>query len=500
MIRRGLLLALGCLLLLLSGCVSTMLRERENPDVVLPEIRPGPQAPVGDSQKDWESTVVLYLPDADASRLQAVSRTIIIHSGQTKQEACVEALLDAINASDFSPGGQPLALAQVSNAVESTGELVTVNLQSSARRLSERAFFALRVAITNTLTELKEANYVNVLVNGSDTGLDLAETLPTGVMARYPSGDISAFWGQIEMQRAASNAELQKAAALYFVSDNGKALLGEVRNISFPQRNAAAYAKRLLDELATTTTIEGARVLVPVSDWFECDPVHVREPETSTNYIELYFLSYIDEYLRPPETTRGMMFSSIAYTLTNFIPQLEGVMFYVGGQLVTQVMLMDGNEWVDAGGMMRREHLTSLASDICTVYFPLIDGSGVHPVKRPIAQRFRSQPRALLRELMNAPVDMALTNAFPAGISDADILGVMIQGDSALVNLSDAFALACKNMSPAMERCMVYSMVNTLTEIDAVKRVRFYVNGEQKPLAGNIFMSGEFLRHPGLIR
>lgn len=498
--RRGLLLGLVCLLLLLTGCVSTMLKERENLDTVLPDIRPGPSAPIGDSQKDWYSTVVLYLPDADASRLQAVSRTITVHSGQTKQEACVEALFDAINASDFWPGGQPLALAQVSNAVESTGELVTVNLHPSARRLSDKAFFALRVAITNTLTEIKEADYVNVLVSGRDTGLDVAETLPTGVMARYPSGDISAYWGQIEMQRAADNTELQKAAALYFISEDGTALLGEVRNISFEKRDAAVYAKRLLDELAKTTTIESARVLVPISDWFEKDPVSIRKPETSSNYIELYFLSYIDDHLLPLGATRAMMFSSIAYTLTNFIPQLDGVMFYVGGQLVTQMILMDGTEWVDAGGVMRREHLTALASDICTVYFPLIDDSGVHPVKRPIAQRYRSQPRALLRELIKVPMDVSLKAVFPSTISDADILGIMVQGDSVLVNLSNAFAQACKDMGPATERCMVYAMVNTLTEIDVIKRVRFYVNGEQQPIAGNIFMSGEFLRHPGLIR
>jgi hypothetical protein len=79
-------------------------------------------------------------------------------------------------------------------------------------------------------------------------------------------------------------------------------------------------------------------------------------------------------------------------------------------------------------------------------------------------------------------------------------LGILAQGDTVLVNLSDAFQKACEGLSEDEERNMVYCMVNTLTESEVLKRVRFYVNGEQKPLAGHIFMSGEFFRHPGAIR
>ena len=71
---------------------------------------------------------------------------------------------------------------------------------------------------------------------------------------------------------------------------------------------------------------------------------------------------------------------------------------------------------------------------------------------------------------------------------------------TALVDLSETFRAACQGMGQAEERNMVYAMVNTLTEMDGVTRVRFYVNGEPSPLAGWLFMEGEFLRHPGLIR
>ena len=47
---------------------------------------------------------------------------------------------------------------------------------------------------------------------------------------------------------------------------------------------------------------------------------------------------------------------------------------------------------------------------------------------------------------------------------------------------------------------MIYAIVNTLTELGGVARVRLYVDGVQSQLAGHLFIGGEFLRHTGLIR
>ena len=503
--RKALLLGFISLLLLCTGCISTMLRETETTDQEMPAIRSAPEAPVGDARNDWESKVTLWLPDKDFTLLQSTPRTIRIRAGQTKQEACVEALLKAINESGFGSGGQPLALAQVSNAVESTGELVTVNLHPSARRLVEKDFFMLRVAITNTLTGLGEMNYANILVNGRDIGLDVKETLPSGLMTLYPRGEVLTYWTQMEAERINEDMELRKCAALYFVSEDGKALLGKVRNISFLRRDTVSYAKTLLNELSIDILTEpnranDVRVIAPTAEWYLRDPVHVREPETATNYIEIHFVNYLDDYLIPKRISRSMLFSSITYTLTSFIPQLEGVKVFVGDQAVTQMTLMDGSEWVDAGGIMRREHFAGLSSDSCKVYYPLADQSGIRAVNRPIAQRFRTQPRALLRQLMAPAKNATLADVFPPGISDADILGILVDGDTILVNLSDAFQRACRRLNEDQERNLIYCMVNTLTEIEAIRRVRFYVNGEQKPLAGNVSMQGEFWRHPGAVK
>ena len=499
-------------LCLLTGCVGNLPTEKQHSKQTLPPAQPVPAAPIGDSQSARATEVVLYIPDADASRLSTVSKTILVLSGQTKQEACVAALLDAINDSPFSTGPSPLQLALVSNPVETSGDLATVNLSRAAHALSRRQMFALRVAITNTLAELAGIQYVQVLVDGRDTGLNLTGTLPTGALARYPSGSISSYWGQIETEQASVDLELQKFVPLYFITQDGTAMLAEVRKVTFPEmymdagdevpyseRDAAEYARVLLEELAKgALQLPGMRRAVPspIAAYLDRDPLYL----PAENVLEIHFRQEIDDYLMVIGATRGMLLSSVCYTLTGFISRLAGVYITIGDELVTEMALMDGSQWAAYNGLMAREHFTSLAADTCTVYYPLADGSGLRAVTRPVAQRFRTQPRALLRELMKPPPSPDLVAAMPVGVTDADIMDLQIEGDTALLNLSSAFAAACLGMGETRERDMVYAIVNTLTEIEGVMRVLFYVGSEQRQLADNLFMAGCFMRHTGLIR
>ncbi|MCL1965166.1 MAG: GerMN domain-containing protein [Firmicutes bacterium] len=507
--RRGKLVAIWLALCLLTGCMGNLAEEHQYTGQTLPPAQPVPSAPIGDSQSTRDAEVVLYMPDADAARLTTVVRTIQVQSGQTKQEACVAALLKEISESPFYTGAFPLQLELVSNPVETSGDLVTVNLGGAAGSLGRREMFALRVAITNTLTEMGGIRFVQVLVSGRDTGLNLMGTLPTGALARYPSGSISSYWGQIETEQVSMDLELQKFVPLYFVTQDGTAMLAEVRNVTFPEifsdggpdaypeRNAAEYARVLLEEMAKgALQLAGMRRLVPSDAYFDRYPVY-KEGE---RVLQIYFHPTVDDHLTVLGATRGMLFSSICYTLAGFIAGLDGITIYVGDTLVTEMELMDGSQWAAQDGLMKRDQFTSLTADTCTVYYPLADGAGLSAVTRPIEQRFRTQPRVLLCELMKPPPSPQLTAALPEGITDADILGVQIKGDTALLNLSAAFASACADMTDTRERDMVYAIVNTLTEIEGVMRVLFYINGEQRQLAGHLYMTGSFMRHTGLIR
>lgn len=496
--RTGLCLLL-CLTLLLTGCVSSMPRERTEASETLPTVRPGPEAPVGDTQSDRTIRAVLYLPSVDGSALSAAVRTIFVRAGEAEEEVIARTLLQEISESGFS-GGQQLKLATASFPVEVTGEIATVNLNTSARVLGVEALYALRMAIANTLTELPRIKYVNTLINGWDTGLDVAMTLPVGVMARYPSGDIAAYWSQVETQRAAEGGELPKTAALYFASQDGSAMVAEARNITFERRELAVYAQKLLEELAAgAAQLSGARTLVPPADYFERN-AEVREAEDGSQRVAVIYLrEEVDDYLLMRDSTRAQMLMTVCYTLVDFLPRLDGVIAYIGGSPVTEMELPDGAVWQADDGVMRRDAFSAYAADVRNIYYPLADGSGLKAVERPVAQRFRTSPRQLLREMMRAPEDTALCAVMPEGVTDADVIGVKIEGDSALINLTQSFADACAGMDERQERNLIYAIVNTMTEFEGVARVRFYVDGAQTQLAGHLFVPGEFLRNSGLI-
>ena len=67
-----------CLTLLLTGCVSSMPGERKQAAQPLPTVRPGPEAPVGDTQSGRTVSAVLYLPSDDGSTLSATVREVYV--------------------------------------------------------------------------------------------------------------------------------------------------------------------------------------------------------------------------------------------------------------------------------------------------------------------------------------------------------------------------------------------------------------------------------------
>ncbi|MCL1796188.1 MAG: GerMN domain-containing protein, partial [Clostridia bacterium] len=226
---------------------------------------------------------------------------------------------------------------------------------------------------------------------------------------------------------------------------------------------------------------------------------------SASGYIHIYLHVAIDDQLALRGSTRAMLASSVCYTLTSFIPQLEGVYIYINNEPITQMELMDGAPWSSQDGLMVRSDFAPYIADMCTVYYPHTDGEYLRAVARPIPQRLKTQPRAIMRELMKPPTYGPYTRALPETMTDADILGLMIDGDTALINLSKSVGETIFHDAPEgldmSQRNMIYAIVNTLTEIDGVSRVRFYFEGEQQSLDNaQISMRGEFMRNAGIIR
>ena len=88
--------------------------------------------------------------------------------------------------------------------------------------------------------------------------------------------------------------------------------------------------------------------------------------------------------------------------------------------------------------------------------------------------------------------------ALPPDLTDADILGLALQEDTLLVNLSARYAEVIRT-SNSDQRLAAYAAVNTLCEMLNVRRVRFYFGDKQvETLGTDLCWDGEFLYNPAL--
>ena len=205
------------------------------------------------------------------------------------------------------------------------------------------------------------------------------------------------------------------------------------------------------------------------------------------------------ELLNQAGVSEGQFFAALTYTMSGFVPELEGITAFIGEQQVIEVQ-QAGQLLNFEDGVMRREDFHSAAGRQVKLYFAGEDG-GLKLVTRAMDQLSATSPRVLLYELFTGVrAGEDAQNVAPDGLLDTDILGVRIENEQALVNLSANFYRCCQTLDAQAERNLVYAMVNTLTELDGIKTVQFYIEGEVVDvLTQKIYIKAPLMRNPGLI-
>lgn len=505
--------------LMLTGCqqaVPVVHEEAATTQATLPPAAPIYTAPIGDASLEYEGQATLYLPRKDFVRLIAQQQAVNLSVARHGAEAVVRALLAHPGNDMASPlgGGVQLQLAGT-NPVEVSRDVCTVNLGPSALLLSHSDFYGVCQAIANTLTEFSDIQYVNILVSGAQVGLDVAGTLPMGTLQRRTGEDLTMLWEQAEAQRPqlgedVSQKRLSATATLYFPARVGNGILPEVRNISFEGQSPSMLALGLMAELSS-----GARYLsnVPslpdLTSLLTQAPLAVEQSGTSGRTLELRFDPTLNEALIESNVTRSSLMAALTYTITTFIPGITGITVYIGEewiQSVTPSSIYTDEQPIQFGdGIQTRKDYKSFLLGYCTLYFASPDGTALVKVDRPVPCYETWSPRYLLSQLVEGPKvaydnAVGLSTVLSPDLSDADMMGFSLAGDTLLVHFSQAFMDTCTNYTPQQERLAIYAMVNTLTQHQAIRRVRFYVAGEQpETIAGGIYLPGEFLMNPGII-
>ncbi len=487
----ALLLAICCLL---TGCTGdTPLRSSS----ALPTAAPGPEAPIGDAGLMREMLVPLHLPSLDGQELLTFFETLSIPRDSHPAERIMNALLAHEGNSRVRPLGGHVALSlHGANPVEVSGGVCTVDLSAGALQLSDQALHTVALAITATLCELPDIQYVNLLIAGAPVAMDVGGNLPLGSLANPTGQSLPILWETLAARRTpvgelASRTPLTAAATLYFPVEKG--VVAEPRRLSFTGQHPQQLTTALLAALSAGAELTDNALPLPDLNALLLFPPEITDLDSGGRRATLHFTAEVKERIAAAGGDPVAVFAAITLTLTTFVPSLEQVCILTGDGALTSLYSPELGSMLFPGGLMTRKAFAPLLMGQARVYVPRENGMAAQAIALPY--RSVQSPRALLLAMADPAV-----GALPAGLTDADVLGISVENGTLLVNLSAKYAQIIRQ-SGADQRLTAYAMVNTLCETLQVRRVRFYFgNAETESLGADLIWQGDFLYHPALIQ
>lgn len=498
--RKWIALAvLACMALGLGGCATTsFVPAQEEREIVLPTPVPeSAEAPTGDNRADFSRLATLYYLSADRTALLPVARTLWVSGSQTLVECVMEQLLLRPVGTDgdaIAPDGVRLISASVN------GSVATVNLSNEALAATEQEMVWMCAAIARTLTALEGIEYVKLLIGGHVESIGM---LPNGLMGTN-DGNLTAIWAQAQAEEqrfTEGNADryLERTVELYFPSQYNDKVLCEVRSVRFTSDN---YVRALLSELARGPRAEAeASELIPEG----LNPL-AEEPTliTSADGRKLIVLPLSGAFMEQIQSlgiSQRQFYGAVTLTLCGFVPEVDGLTVRVDGKQITSMTEGDA-QYTFRGGIMTPVDFSGMIGDVATIYLPEAESGLLRAARRVMNEGDSIEPRALLEAIFEGPREQEtdLIAAAPEGISSADILGVRVEESRVVLNLSSNFYRCCQSLDALQERNLVYAMVNTLTELEGINSVHFYVEGEPlDTFTRDIYLRGDLMRNPGII-
>lgn len=498
--RAAVAALLVLMLAALSGCAQ-MVQEQPLEDLSDYVVEPGTDAPLEDGYVERAQLVTLYFISAQGERLVPVTREVTMHDGMSRAQAALEALTGGPLEGETEAGWPDAGGAVNARNLELSGGVATVNLPARYRVLDPEMLYAVRLAVASTLCELPEISYVNVLVGGREEGLDLGATMPVGTLSRLEDLDVQARYARMDDQRQ-SDTGFTCLTTLYFPTRDGRMLLPVVRSVAYAQASPVDYLYTLLSELGKGANHELAMQDTPAPmDYIEEMPEIVRPADGANRAIEIRFSEALREALEEAGLSLYIYLAMLTDTLMGFVPGVEGLQVYVGGERLDGLEAEDtvaGETVTFAQALITRDAFEGCIGASRTLYAQSAQEGKLVRVQYVLPQARQDEPREALEGLLTLSGQGYV--ALPSGLGPQDILAVRVEEENVVVNLSEAFAKALQSLTARQARVAVYAMVNTLTQGRDQQGVIFFFDGEQiGELAGGLNLRGRMLRNPGMV-
>lgn len=215
--------------------------------------------------------------------------------------------------------------------------------------------------------------------------------------------------------------------------------------------------------------------------------------ELKDGTLELYF---VGDYDSLDTYTEVLVRAAIVKTLVQ-IPKVNSVFFYNNNSPLVDssgeaVGAMTADTFIDDFG----QETDSLLSTELTLYFASADGMSVVPENRRVYySRNVSIEKLVMEQLLKGPDDTRLLPALPTGTK---LNSISVSEDGVCIaNFDGTLETAITGVT---ENVTLYSIVNSLTELDSIKQVQIMVNGETPHLSNvDVDLSGAVARNDNII-
>lgn len=221
--------------------------------------------------------------------------------------------------------------------------------------------------------------------------------------------------------------------------------------------------QELIDELSADT----GRV-----DYIQSIPanVEVLKYKLQDGFLMLYFNS---AYEKMNEVDEVLCRAAVVRTMVQ-LDDINNVAFFVENEPVADasgeiVGAMNDSSFIDNP----REDIQTIQETELTLYFASADGKSL--VKEVQIARYNSNvstEKLIIEHLLESPTSENAQSAIP---TDTQLINVSVLDGICVVNFDEGFKNYNYDIS---EEVVIYSIVNSLTELDTIKAVQISVNGE----------------------
>lgn len=222
------------------------------------------------------------------------------------------------------------------------------------------------------------------------------------------------------------------------------------------------------------------------------DELKIIKYELTDGYLSLDFNSYYNEL---DNVTEVLCRSALVKTFMQ-IDEINGVWFYVEGeQLVNDkgdyVGLMTADSFIDNPG----EEMQSIQETELILYFASTDGKGLVKVVREVHYSSNvSMEKLIIEQLLKEVQSDSFQSAIPKG---TQLINVSVLDGVCVVNFDGNFMT--QNFDIA-EDVVIYSIVNSLTELSTIETVQIAVDGEtNKVYREKYSLTEQYLRDLSLV-